>query len=480
MSRTDRPASRRPCRLLLGGLLLLALPLGPGGGARAQGPAPDPVAELRQALRAMPADPEARDRQTKHCLEALHSLPDCQRALILAEWRDDYPDPALAAVDRANRAVVAERFTEGARAALRGGDRAAVAGALDLLTGLAKVARARGEPPSLAGRLAPELARLTRQGPPAVRAAAARTLGQVGPEVSVAVPALADLLREKDTGLRLAAAEGLAGLLRPAAPDTADVPGGGPPEGRGTGDTVRVAAGVLSALGPGLGDASAEVRRCSVGAVALAAAALSRLAADRCPTEAEEPPAEPDLRRANAGGWAALRPFALALGRQGPALARALGDGDVEVRLGAQKAVAELGLARRYWLRGRPGPEDDPLREALSAAVPGLADATAHPEARVRRSAVDVLEVLGSVAAPAATALAHALNDPDRFVRWSAARTLGGLGPPAARWARPGLERLLNDPDPDVRQAAAAALERLNRPGPESPVHQAAHSGPGR
>jgi HEAT repeat protein len=129
------------------------------------------------------------------------------------------------------------------------------------------------------------------------------------------------------------------------------------------------------------------------------------------------------------------------------------------VRLQAQKALEELAHARRGWARG--GGTEDPLLEGLRAAVPALADAVGDPDLRVRRAALDVLELLGPVGSPAAPALAQALNDRDRFVRWSAVRTLSGLGPVALPWAAPGLTRLLDDADLDVRLAAAGALERL-------------------
>jgi HEAT repeat protein len=470
---------RRPWRARAAGLLLVALAAGPAGGAaRAQAPPSCPVEKLRQALRDVCPDAAARDRRIKECLEELRSLADLHRALTLAEWRDGHTDGALSAADQANRAAVAQRFTQAARAALQGGDPVAVNMTLDLLVKMARADRTAGEPPGLASRFGPDLAALARQGRPGVRAAAARALGEIEPDVAVAAPALGDLLQAPDATLRQAAAQGLAGLLR-AVTQVGDASGEPAPARAPRAEVVRVAAGVLPAARRGLQDWHPEVRRRLAGALALAAGALARLTSD--PGEAGN---EAEARQRLEAERAELLPLARALRDEAPALARALRDADVEVRLLAQKALEEMAQAHRRWVRQRAalvaqGPEagaDDPLLDGLRGAVPGLGGAVADPDVRVRRAAIDVLEMLGPLAEPAAPALAQALNDSDRFVRWSAIRTLSRLGPAAAPWALPGLARLLEDEDLDVRLAAATALRHLEPPAEGGPVRVVAWS----
>ncbi len=83
-----------------------------------------------------------------------------------------------------------------------------------------------------------------------------------------------------------------------------------------------------------------------------------------------------------------------------------------------------------------------------------------HADYRVRLASVDTLETYGRLATPAIPALVEALCDSNKFVRWSAARTLGRLNPRRADEVVPGLMRLLDDrEDPSVRIAAAKALE---------------------
>jgi HEAT repeat protein len=105
------------------------------------------------------------------------------------------------------------------------------------------------------------------------------------------------------------------------------------------------------------------------------------------------------------------------------------------------------------------------------------------PDPASRRGALDVLEILGesdgfakSGAPFPLDAVIDALGDPDKFVRWAAARTLGNMaGQPGAdgdsafgggdRAARTvqGLSAMLTDQDPAVRVVAATALERIGK-----------------
>ena len=126
-----------------------------------------------------------------------------------------------------------------------------------------------------------------------------------------------------------------------------------------------------------------------------------------------------------------------ALREQGLLLVRAIGHGDAEERLAVQLALEEITNVRGRWLRHAAGlgPADDLLLDVYQAALPALAEATADKDTRVRRSAIEVLEGLGTAATPTAPALAAALDDTDRFVRWSAAVRCANIGPERFRRA---------------------------------------------
>jgi HEAT repeat protein len=448
--------------VLLGLGMSLSLP----AGARAQGQQGDPVRRLRGALQASYPTTAERDEAVKRCLADLRSFSELQRAVLLVEWSQGCPGEETAAVDRVNQATLIEWFSATAREILRKGDPASVAATIDAIDQTASVAHDSGEPATLARRFAPELAELAIQGPPGIQQAAARTLGQIEPSVFVALPALEQLLQSSTVELRLAAADALANLIQNPLQMLGDAALQRPAQ---RSELILTASSVLQAIHGGLDDARPEVRRRCLETIDLAAAALARLIPDPPPPGEHNTDAASAERQPIEAAREELRPLLLALRDQGPMLVRSLRDSDAGVRVLTHRALEELGHAHGRWVRrcAVELPEEDLLRGVLREAVPGLAAALGDDDARVRRSAVDALEMAGSEALPALPALARTLHDPDRFIRWSAIRTLGKLGTPAAGWAAPGLTRLLHDPDVDLRKAAAAALARLNPPPQE-------------
>src|SRR5262249_10872919 len=127
--------------------------------------------------------------------------------------------------------------------------------------------------------------------------------------------------------------------------------------------------------------------------------------------------------------------------------------------------VAQGQGARRIPVLLTSSSPHDPLVQSLQAIVQTLAAGLGDADVRARRTIIDVLESLGAAGAPAGASLVPSLRDPDRFVRWAAARTLGKIAPVAAETAVPGLAELLMDQDLDLRLTAALALERY---GPTS------------
>jgi HEAT repeat protein len=413
-------------------------------------------------------DAVARDRAIKQCLSAVGTLPDLQRVVMLGEWRESCPDEPAGVVDRANQALAAEWFTNSLKKLLHQDDSSAVAGALDLLAHLTAEVEASGEGTPLLQAFAPELADLVIEGPPSLRGTAARILARSNPSIYIAVPALDELCQATEAELRLAAAEALAQLIQNALRAGGDS-GGLAARPAPRRELVLTASSVLPSVHRGLDDPHPEVRRRCLEALGLACVSLSRLMETPAPPagsaseEAPSPPRSLDAQREE------LRPLVLALRDQGPMLARCQEDSDLPARLLAHRALEELGLARQRWLKcclssgaSVERPEDEMLRDVLQQGVPGLVRSLEHPDVRVRRGALDALEVLGPLALPALPALTRALQDPDRFVRWSAVRSIGNLDLPDTREVLPDLTRLLHDPDLDLRRAATTALTRLN------------------
>jgi HEAT repeat protein len=141
---------------------------------------------------------------------------------------------------------------------------------------------------------------------------------------------------------------------------------------------------------------------------------------------------------------------------------------------GPAPALVLVRLEQAGQVKKAPDTANDPLtvlvdQARLALVQEGLRD----PDPNGRLAAIDALEVFGAGAEPAVPALAAALGDRNKFVRWAAARALGrmaeavqraGRRPTGEREAVPGLQRIvLRDQDLDVR---VAALEALRRYGP--------------
>ena len=155
-----------------------------------------------------------RDRAIKQCLAELHTLADWQAAVTLMEWRESVAEGEEAAVDRANHAAATEWFTKSVRFLLHQADAAKATATIEMLGRMADQARATGEPRALVRVFAGDLAEVVLRGPPRLRGLAARTLAQIEPSASVAVPALSELLRSQDAELRFAAADSFALSIR--------------------------------------------------------------------------------------------------------------------------------------------------------------------------------------------------------------------------------------------------------------------------
>jgi HEAT repeat protein len=437
-------------------LLTAALLFGGAAPAVAQ-TSGDPIEKLRQTLNTVEnlAD---RDQETKASLAELHTLSQLRKAAVLREWRHHNANVELAALDQVNRDALAEHFRTRTRQVLKGGEAGSILATLDMLSETATTLRAVGEAPTFTLPLTADVARLVGETDPAVRVAAARTLGRIDPDTTIALPVLIELAKAKEPERRADASAALGEILQAIAqPWTAQMINPALLTNRGV--TAESAAKLLPLAGASALDPNLDVRRRSLTTLALAATLLERLT----------PPVQSEPRDPNE-----VRPLAQALQDQLKAVARCLSGSETDVKMLALKVLEETGLARRRWLEQvtaatLPGDKiDDPLAAGLGDALPALADTLVDDNVKVRRATLDVLEIYGPLASAAAPATALALKDPDRYVRWAAVRTLGAIGM-AARPAIPALTKLLDDPDLDLRQTVAAVLQTLDASGIGSP-----------
>src|SRR5262249_55257039 len=90
----------------VGALVMVAVLVNGTPPIAAQLPAPDPVQELRDALRVSPHDLGARERNLRQRIAVIRTLADLRSALVLEEWRDNDPEQSLRTVDAAVRSML--------------------------------------------------------------------------------------------------------------------------------------------------------------------------------------------------------------------------------------------------------------------------------------------------------------------------------------------------------------------------------------
>ena len=345
---------RRPCVAILTVALFCA------GLSVADRFPPDPVEEVRQALKGPPPRPNL-----AQCVEALRSLPEMRRALALQDWSSDVigTEPSYTAL--------ADRFKKEARRLLKNGTVDIRLAVMDVLAEMGPSLRSSQDPNGIAGALAPELADLVKNGAtPRIRAQAARALGLIFPDPGVAVPPLLDLVGSPNLQERRAAATALVNMLRVSnqlSSATSNAEADRVPRVY----IVELGTAVLPLAGKALRNPDPEVRR-------LAAEGLEQLASslDSHVPQPQAGEATVDVqeeRKRLGSAQRELMPLLEAFGQQKAVLAIALKDSDVQVCLLIERTLESLGSARLKLLRlgGNAAP--------TNVSEPGAAGGASRP-----------------------------------------------------------------------------------------------------
>jgi HEAT repeat protein len=481
----------------LGGLVLFLGGLVPSASAQPQ----DPVEKLRECLPLTPFPDKFTNDFRRNCLQQhipeLRTPSQLRRALELSEWTDNefngQPFPVEQnAIDRAARKKIADKLTAWIKEAVDQGDSTRQLAAATFVAEMGSSIRALTDdftffetsvyrdPHGFARSLTPLMIALTqKKGEPAVRQQGARALGKINPDPKVAAAALKALLQSKNSGDRLAAGEALATLVT----NISQLYKGGRTQSGvivQRDNVIEVATEVVPVAGSHatVTEPEALARRQCLAALVQAAVSFSELIPDprevnkllqRPQTDMEKRTIE-DFRAAAAIGDRLFQPLISAFQKQGPGLAIALDDPDEENRIQARRTLEWLARVRLALLRlpsavkaGDKAP--DPLLQVLEPSLKVFGRRLADPDVKVRRASLDFLEQMESAIGPAIPAVQAALSDPDRFIRWAAARSLREIGhrniEATASRSVPLLARLLGpDEDPDVRESAATTLRR--------------------
>jgi HEAT repeat protein len=468
----------------------------------------DPVEELRQAL---PRDdvPNPTDAMKKFRRDSLQQLVEqlktdgeLRRALALTEWRDDplrpAVDPDVRRIDAEMRRRVAERLTnrlQEASMSPNANRRLAVA---NLIAEIGPTVRAVGDDKGgFARSLTPLVVTLTGDRDIGVRQEALRALGSINAKPQEAVKVFEQVIRnDPAVGPRRVAADGfgqivkvVTQLARPGV-TSAQVEATTP-------DVLQALETVIRTAPVALGDTDPLVRRSGVEALNISAQVISDSIMDPYAKDKFAPPGrplndreaadvalkyefarrflrQPDLREARP--LDDLRPVLAALNEQGDVLAKALRDSDPGVRLAGASALMQAAWARQrarqlaFSLPPLPAQKldpsqllvgADPLEQFLNRHLGTVPPLFGESDVNIRKTAGYALVLLDDRAAPLAEVVNANLTDPERSVRWAAARTMQNLPPDKVIPAVPNLARLLRDDDFELRKLAAGALANL-------------------
>jgi hypothetical protein len=443
--------------------------------ARAHRPAPDTVEDLRDALKHAGDSPSERQHRLASAVDLVTDLADMKRAIALLEWRDEDPDPAIAAVDVQSRRALAQKYETLLRDHLRRSDTEEQLTALTQLRTRSAACQRLLVEIGATERLGRDLEPLIAHAEPSLQREAIAAIVEMHVSPALVASSLRTGLTAGDWTVRKAAIDAVNHYLctiREAPMPSHSV-------------TARVAPRklVIDAavqMLPVAAQAAAAAQRLmharGVEALERGTALFVELLTDSR-VQANETAAA-DERQMFLQLCDDLRPLLEGLRSHSSLFVQALDDRQAAVRLTARRAWEDLAAGRQQvqlqaaQLRirpagGTPSTEglaplvavEELLSDMLRQGVPAIAAGISDPDPQARSRAIDVLETLGPAAGPALPVLIKALEDPDRFVRWSAARTIGRLAPAESAQAVEALSRCLADNDLDVQQAAARALE---------------------
>jgi HEAT repeat protein len=236
---------------------------------------------------------------------------------------------------------------------------------------------------------------------------------------------------------------------------------------------LQALAGQGSALATGVCDRDAETRITSRRVVDDLTRIRRRLRdyERSVPSEPAPPPGEMGARPAPVPGAVSptyLRPPLLLSPPAPVSLGRPVVSSDIVLVSAVQEKPGDLPPPRKGKDAEMPPPakaggpklnEADPLAAVIGQAAGAMVRCTrCDPNYLARRYSLEALESMEDLAAPYVNDLIAALCDPDVFVRWIAARSLGKLAPRGGPAAVSALTQHLGEYDLDLRVAVANAL----------------------
>lgn len=419
----------------------------------------DPIEILSKALQ-LPHDASGnRDKAIADASVKIQYPADIWRAGCLADWREFHSDGTPAKVDREIKNLLVSRFQSKLDTILTTAPPEETESLLELVLTIAKEERLGGNFRPFSKAAAAVFAKDSLKGTVAERVARIRVYGMLNPETSQGLQLFTTLLNEKEMRIRRAALDGISYWVEASGPAE---------ESKDQGNNARrrtqaiLCVSTLPLVQTSLKDPETEVRKRAANHARISGYVLTSMITD--PNgKTVVGSSDPGLPTFVLDRKAAYD-LAVVLEKIRPTLLLMIRDTDLETRLSIHRAIEELAMARKAWKSQTAAYDikDAPAFPVIvKEIIEELAKSVSDSNFRVRRTALETFELLGPEGSAFTTNIIKALDDSDRFVRWTAIRTLVEIGSPSTAEALPKLKNLLQDPDGDVRKAASLALSKL-------------------
>lgn len=421
--------------------------------------ASDPVEVLGKALQ-LPNDITGnRDKAIAEASAKIQFPADIWRAACLADWREFHSDGTPAKADIQVKNLLVTRFQSKLESILSKASSEETETILELVLTIAREERLGGNHRPFSKASASVFSKSSLMGTVDERVARIRVYGLLNPETSQGLQVFSSLLAEKEMRIRRAALDGISYWVEASGP-AEDVKNLGNNARRRTQATLCI--NTLPLVQSALKDTEPEVRKRAANHLRIGGFVLTSMIAD--PMGKTVPGSnDPGLPSFIMDRKTAFD-LAMVMEKIRPVMLQLIRDTDLETRLSIHRAMEELAMARKAWKSQTIAYEikDAPaFPVTMKEMIEELAKSVSDSNFRVRRTALETFELLGPEGSAFSSNIIKALDDPDRFVRWTAVRTLGEIGSAAPADALSKLKDLLQDPDGDVRKAASIALSKL-------------------
>ncbi len=419
----------------------------------------DPTENLSKALQ-LPNDKEGnRDKAVAEASSKMQQPAEIWRAACLADWREFHPDGSIATSDREIKTKLVTKFQEKLGKILAETPADEADSILDLVLNIAREERLGMYSRPFSKAAAAVLCQEALKGNSDNRVARIRAYGMLNPETNQGIGFFTSLLSENEMRIRRAALDGISYWVEACGPSE---------ETKDQGNNTRrrnqaiLCMKTVPLVHSSLKDKEVEVRKRASNHIRIASYVLNSMIADpqgKTVLNVNDPG-----QNAFAVDRKAALELATILEQVRPSILMILRDENLETRISAHMVIEELALSRKAW-KSQTAAHD--LKDtvafpiAMNNVLEELSKSVLDTNFRVRRTALETFELLGAEAASSTAVIVKALDDPDRFVRWTAVRALVEIGSSTKAMALPKLTELLQDQDGDVRKAAALAISKL-------------------